>query len=258
MTAHQKCEPKAMILAKTLVRSSRKTAFLFPFLLLLSACDLANLEGKIGTLNHGMVLWALEIEAENFSTDLLDTRYTTYVAAPGILPIDGPKLAQSNAPVEVKSIYTNPHEDHFTRDDGRTVILYASAVFDKDTYALAYFFERGRFRDSYFHESYRIHIAPKLGSEGTNGYRITPDVPLFKVGRGEAVYIGTFGIRLKKNEAGRILEIARSYRVIREDADRIIQEIKLDPKRLRVVNVFEGYETALQRYQKPVKWTDFE
>ena len=245
---------KNLVLKSTLPKHGLIAISLF----FLAACDLANSEGKIGKLNHGLVLWAVENVPTDRTDEIFSTLPNAYLLVPGLLPLKDGKLPAAEETIEVDSVYIAPPDETFVRNGNTQVRWYTTAVYDTSKFALAFFMERGFFEANYFAVTHRIHIARESGtSENDNVYVLVPDAPIITVNRGEAVYVGTFTATLTPGERGAlgtrrsIREVRRSYRVDRADAEGIIREIKLDPKRLRIQNIFENYPVALERYSKP-------
>lgn len=237
-----------------ILRGLRRPILLLPFLGLLAAC--VSAEQSIGKSNQGMLLWALETVPTDRLNRIFSTQLAPYKMVPGILPLEPGRLPELGETVRVEPVRIAPPVETFLRDDGKTqVFWYATPVFGTDLFALAYFVEGGLFERSHFDASQRIPIAHEM-NRNTNPrtYQMTGDVPLFRIEPGEAVYIGTFTATLTPGTRSftgerRIRQVRRTYRIDHRDADGIVEELGLNPERLRRVDVFRNNRDAQARYR---------
>jgi hypothetical protein len=72
------------------------------------------------------------------------------------------------------------------------------------------------------------------------------------VAPGEAVYIGTFVGMIETKLAGtRAGSVSKSYEMVPADAAGIVKQLKVDPSRLRSVDMFAGRDRAWKQFQEP-------
>lgn len=140
------------------------------------------------------------------------------------------------------------------RRDGERRISWDAQVVEPGTYSFVIVLEQARFvLVGYERLVHGSLMSPSPTSRNDPNYILTTQTPRFEVKPGEAIYLGTFKTDVRMHLSFlRTDEVRKSSRTDSGDLSAIATAAKIDPSRVRTVNLFDGKGAALRKYQGPV------